>query len=163
MRQERTNTVNLKRLIDRLFVATAARGPSLLLSLIVITLVALARTTRTLAQTSGTSSTGDSPGLDPGSLGDLLSQNPVIAYIGIVGLAIPFVLAIITRQSWQKDVKLAIWFVACVLLGAGYWAVDHWQSTEAVVTIMAILGISGLLYRMNNNAFDDLQAKRGLT
>ena len=123
----------------------------------------LTQVAATVAQTSGAQSTGDPPGLDPGSLGELLSQNPVIAYIGIVGLAIPFVLAIITRQTWQKDVKLAIWFVACVLLGAGYWAVDHWQSTEAVVTIMAILGISGLLYRMNNNAFDDLQAKRGLT
>jgi len=131
--------------------------------LVVLAVTFLTRGMTALAQTSGGQSTGDPPGLDPGSLGDALAQNPVIAYIGIVGLAIPFVLAIITRQSWQKDVKLAIWFVACVVLGAGYWAVDHWQSTEAVITIMAILAISGFLYRMNNNAFDDLQAKRGLT
>lgn len=155
--------MKLKRLIERLFVAAATRGPSLLLTLIVVALVAMTKAAHAVAQTSGTQSTGDPPGLDPGSLGDILSQNPVIAYIGVVGIVIPFVLAILTRQSWAKDVKLAIWFLTCVALGAGYWAVDKWQSTEAVVTVIAILGISGFLYRMNNNAFDDLQAKRGLT
>lgn len=155
--------MKLKRLIERLFVAAATRGPSLLLTLIVVALVAMTKAAHAVAQTSGTQSTGDPPGLDPGSLGDILSQNPVITYIGVVGIVIPFVLAILTRQSWAKDVKLAIWFLTCVVLGAGYWAVDKWQSTEAVVTVIAILGISGFLYRMNNNAFDDLQAKRGLT
>lgn len=149
--------------LRKLFLAAAERGPSLLLVLIVVALTYMARAANAVAQTSGTQSTGDPPGLDPGSLGDILSQNPVIAYIGVVGIVIPFVLAILTRQSWAKDVKLAIWFLTCVALGAGYWAVDKWQSTEAVVTVIAILGISGFLYRMNNNAFDDLQAKRGLT
>lgn len=136
----------------------------LLYAMVVMALMFIEWVATALAQTSGAQPTGsDPPILDPSSLGSLLTQNPVVAYIGVVGIVIPFVLAILTRQSWQKDVKLAIWFLACVVLGAGYWAVDHWQSTQAVVTIIAILGISGFLYRMNNNAFDDLQAKRGLT
>lgn len=100
--------------------------------------------------------------IDPGALGEALAGNPVLAYIGVAGVALSFAQPILTRATWSKDVKMMIGAGMYAVAGAGYWVVVKWQTTEAVLTILGIATVALVWYRLNHGAMDDLRANVGL-
>lgn len=115
------------------------------------------------AQTTENGAAVDVTAIDPGALGDALTGDPVFAYIGIAGVVISFATSVLTKATWAKEVKLAVASTLYVAAGVGYWAVEKWQTTEAVLTVLGIATVALVWYRLNHGAMDELNRNHGVT
>lgn len=100
--------------------------------------------------------------LDPAAIASALTGSPVLAYIGVAGVVLSFAQSIFTKSAWSKEAKMMIGAALYVVAGAGYWVVEKWQSTEAVLTIMGIASVALVWYRLNHSGMDDLRDRVGL-
>jgi hypothetical protein len=115
------------------------------------------------AQTADDGAPVDVTEIDPGALGSALAGNPVIAYIGVAGVVISFVTSLVTKSTWSKEAKMGVASVLYIAAGAGYWAVEKWQTTEAVLTVLGIATVALVWYRLNHGAMDALRDTKGIT
>ena len=80
------------------------------------------------------------------TLEQFLTANPVVTYLAVLAIVLPWALAAIYQSTWSSTIKGALTVGACFIASALWMAVHTWSTEPFVIYGAALVGLTGLMY-----------------